>query len=103
MDKSGDRPSPIKSGTGSDLLDQPGSVFSVLFPTFIGFEDAGDPVVFVDLARGVSKGKGIAMTINILAPNAPTRFDQFIQEVFLPGYNSTNQTKLDDRLAETMP
>ena len=27
IDRSGDRPSPIKSGTGSDLLDQPGPVF----------------------------------------------------------------------------
>ncbi len=38
--------SPIKSGTGSDLLDQPGPVFPVFLRTFIGFQDAGDPVVF---------------------------------------------------------
>ena len=48
----GIRPSPVKSVTGSDLLDQPGPVFPVLLRTFVGFQDAGDPVVFVDLARG---------------------------------------------------
>ena len=44
--RSGDRPSPIKSGTGCDLLDQPGPVFPVFLRTFIGFQDAGDPVLF---------------------------------------------------------
>jgi hypothetical protein len=44
--RSGDRPSLIKSGTGSDLLDQPGPVFPVFLRTFISCQDAGDPVFF---------------------------------------------------------
>jgi hypothetical protein len=46
LGRSGDRPSPTQSGTGSDLLDQPGPVFPVFLRTFIGFQDAGAPVVF---------------------------------------------------------
>jgi len=45
-DTSGGRPSPIRSGTGSDLLNEPGPVLPVSLRTLIRLEDAGDPVVF---------------------------------------------------------
>jgi len=43
--RSGDRPSPIKSGTGSDFLNEPGQVLPVFLGAFIRFQDGGDPVV----------------------------------------------------------
>jgi hypothetical protein len=43
LGRSGDRPSPIQSGTGSDFLDQPGPVFPVFLRTFIGSRMQGTP------------------------------------------------------------
>jgi uncharacterized protein YbjT (DUF2867 family) len=43
---------------------------------------------FVDLAHGLSAGKVIPTVIDGNKPNAPTRFEEFVEEVFEPAYRN---------------
>jgi hypothetical protein len=43
---------------------------------------------FVEMSNSISEGKIITRTLDPAKPNAPTGFDKFVEDVFVPAFKN---------------